>query len=151
MEKNNIDNLGSVAYIDDGYAYVNFKRKSSCGDNCASCSGNCDVSSHLIRVQNNLNAKKGDLVLLSLSTDDFLKMSFLLYMIPLIVLAGSIISIYLVSKNDLISIFFGILSTLLSFLLINKYVLKKNKKGKLLIKMEKLIQAPEETRKINTL
>ncbi len=146
-----MDNLGMVAYTEGGFAYVNFKRQSSCGDNCASCSGNCELTSHLVRVENNLGAKKGDLVELALTTTDFLKMSFLLYMVPLIVLIASIVTLEKTIGNSAIAILSGIGITALSFLVINKYVQAKNEKGKLTVKMERLIAAPDEENILKTL
>lgn len=139
-----MDNLGMVAYVEGSFAFVNFQRKGACGDNCASCGGSCEKGKHLVRVFNNLNAQKGDLVQLNLDTADFLKMSLLLYVVPLIVLIVGIIAIDKYSSNSALSVILGIVLTGISFFIVNKYVTAKNRKGKLVIQMDKIVACQPE-------
>lgn len=128
-----MENKGRVAYTKDEFAYINLPRKGSCGDNCASCKVACAANVHLVKVYNSQNVKKGDEVELELGTSDFLKMSFLLYIVPLIIMAASIILLETYTKNTTVSILIGLALTAVSFPLINIYVKKKNKAGKLIV------------------
>lgn len=101
---------------------------------CTHCKskGSCDVSKRemLIDVDNNLGAKEGDLVELSVPEGAVLKLSFLIYIMPIIALiigafAGWVIAESLKTDTTFASIVGGGLCIGLSF-----YVLKKiNKKA----------------------
>lgn len=138
-----MENKGRVAYTEDEFAYINLPRKGSCGDNCASCKVACAANVHLIKVYNSQGVKKGDEVELELGTGDFLKMSFLLYIVPLIVMVGSIIALESYTKNTVLSILIGLALTAISFPLVHLYVKKKNKSGSLIVRLAE--KKPEET------
>lgn len=141
-----MENKGRVAYTKDEFAYINLPRKGSCGDNCASCKVACAANVHLIKVYNSQNVKKGDEVELELGTGDFLKMSFLLYIVPLIVMVASIIGLETYTKNTVLSISIGLILTAVSFPLIHLYVRKKNKTGELIVRLaEKKPEVPDES------
>lgn len=141
-----MENKGRVAYTEDEFAYINLPRKGSCGDNCASCKVACAANVHLVKVYNSQNVKKGDEVELELGTADFLKMSFLLYIVPLIVMVASIIGLETYTKNTVLSILVGLGLTAVSFPLIHLYVKKKNRTGNLIVRLaEKKPESPEYT------
>ena len=60
------------------------KRKSACGENCASCKAACSSREHTFTAKNTAGAKEGDTVIIEMSTGSVLKSAFLVYIIPLL-------------------------------------------------------------------
>lgn len=78
---------GTVAAIDkSGYATVEFERKSACG-NCGMCLKTKDEMKVSIRVKNKLDAKIGDRVSVDMSSVIVLRSSFIVYIIPVVIVA----------------------------------------------------------------
>ncbi len=134
-----MDNQGTVAYTDESFAYVNFERISSCGDSCASCSGDCAGKNHLVKVYNNLGAKKGDVVEVLMDGGDFLKMTFLLYGIPLIVLVLSAVGLDKLFGQTALAPVLAILACVASFFIINLFVKKRDDEGKTPVRMSRVV------------
>ncbi len=135
-----MDKMGQVAYTDDSFAYVKFERVSSCGDSCASCSGDCAGKEHLVKVYNKLGAQKGDLVEVTMDGGDFLKMTFMLYGIPLIVMVLVIVALEQVMTMSIISPLLGILASVGSFFLVNAIVNKKDDSEKTPVHMRRVMK-----------
>ncbi len=134
-----MDNTGTVAYTDESFAYVNFERISSCGDSCVSCSGGCEASKHLVKVYNDLGAKKGDVVEVLMDGADFLKMTFLLYGIPLIVLVLSAVGLDKVFPHSVLTPILAIAICAVSFFVINAFVKRRDDEGKTPVKMSRVV------------
>lgn len=75
---------GTVIKTENNKALVAVPRASACGDHCASCAGGCQARGHNVWLENDVNAKPGDRVLLSASTASVLRGSLWMYCFPLI-------------------------------------------------------------------
>lgn len=73
---------GIVIQIQDQVAVVEVGG-SGCGDHC-DCSGSCEPNIQTIKVNNTLKAEVGDVVELSAEEGLLLKMTFLVYTVPLL-------------------------------------------------------------------
>ena len=90
-----------VTYADDNITLIRTKRETAC-EGCAeqaTCSeGRCDYQLDT-KVLNNVGAKKGDEVLISYSTKSILKITFLVYVVPIVFLIlGAVIGDNLAEK-----------------------------------------------------
>lgn len=118
-----------VSFIKDNYAYLKTASTSSCSkcsaqSSCGSLSFIKRPDSHL-RVENTLNLKPGDSVVIGLATDKLLLGSVLMYLLPLF----SLFIFAAIGKNiggELLSIGVGLSGLLGSLLLVKKFV-KKSK------------------------
>ncbi len=72
---------GIVCEIKDNKTYVYVPRESACGGNCASCSA-CSERKNKIEVLNNVGAKKGDKVTISMPTYKLMGYAFCVYLLP---------------------------------------------------------------------
>lgn len=80
---------GIVTATEDGIATVLIKRKSACGDNCATCKATCSAGERSVAAKNDLGAKIGDRVSVEMDTGKILKTAFLVYILPLFVFFAS--------------------------------------------------------------
>lgn len=124
-----LEEEGRVVRLEDGYAIIQTERGSSC-DGCSaksSCHAMSDSGGKLMEMRaiNSVGAKVGDRVKVAIDSIVFLKSSFLVYVLPLIVMiAGGILGDSYARKNmpasdpDLIAGAVGIVCLVLSFLLI---------------------------------
>ncbi len=135
-----MENRGVVERVDDKFAYINIRRASAWGDNCGSCGGDCSKQEHLVKVLNEYNAGVGDIVELEMTPSNFLKITFLMYGLPGIILISSIIFMELKFNNSALAVLVSFLLTGISYLFINKLAEKKNEEGKLLMRMSKLVK-----------
>ena len=95
-----VEKIGDVLEVYDTYCNVKIKRDSACGENCASC-GACKHSESHITALNEINAKKGDRVMITMSTKALYIICFVVYMVPIIfMVAGYFISSYLLKNED---------------------------------------------------
>lgn len=77
-----MDKKGIVVQVQQDIAVIEVGG-SGCGDHC-DCSGSCDSAIQIIKVKNVLNASVGDSVELEAAENVLLKMTFLVYTVPLI-------------------------------------------------------------------
>ena len=85
---------GVVEKIENGFAWVRAQRKSACGTctNKAHCSS-IDGGKHMmVKVNNVLNAQKGDSVEFHLNSAYLLKCTFIIYIVPVLGLITGAIS-----------------------------------------------------------
>lgn len=75
---------GIVVSIENGVCGVRVRRKTACGENCASCSGACSAREHICMAKNVVGAKIGDKVVLETDSKSVLKSAFLVYILPLL-------------------------------------------------------------------
>lgn len=138
--------VGYVTAIKDDYALVSFKRKSGCGDNCASCSSGCTPSNSVVDVKNILNASVGDEVQVGLETKSFIQMTLWVYGFPLIMLfIGIFTGNHYFQKlgfksYELLSFLLGIILLCVSYSLLSVVDKKASKDTKYDLKMIKVIR-----------
>lgn len=75
--------IGVVKNVIDNTAEVAVVRKSSCGENCGSCSGGCKLTENIVTAKNTVGAKNGDVVEIEASSRAVLGRAFLIYILPL--------------------------------------------------------------------
>ena len=130
---------GRVVRVEKGYAIIHAERGSAC-DGCgmkASCHalGGAEGKVMEMRARNEIGAVVGDRVKVAIDSVVFLKSSFLIYIVPLIfMIAGGIIgnsyarSYMPGSDPDLVAGMAGVVSLVISFLLIRLWSRRLEKK-----------------------
>lgn len=121
---------GIIIRADNMYAQVETMKTSAC-ESCSSkssCMTSENLKNMIITVDNTLHVEKGDYVIVGLKTGSFILLSFILYVLPIILLIigaliGNIISPYFIIDASLMSMITGGLFFGLCF-----YILKKNNK-----------------------
>lgn len=146
-----MDKTGVVIDSNNNHIDVLVVRESGCGGNCSSCTGcSSENKPMIVKIENELNAKKGDRVLLSIKNGTIFKYSIIMYFIPLIFFVFGIISgIIIFSGNNVSSQEIKSLGLGIVFLLISLFILKilDNKyfnKNSEVIKAIKIINFEEE-------
>lgn len=125
---------GIVVSTKDNMARVAVMRMSGCGGSCDSCGG-CESEEVFVDLPNHVKAKVGDKVKIRANSNMLFKLSFLVYIIPivLLVLAISLSHSYFMNigneNYELISFAFGLLAFVLSSFILRK-IDKKNAKAK---------------------
>lgn len=76
---------GTVKSVKGSECEVAVKRKTACGENCASCSAACSEREQICLAKNEIGAKVGDKVFIEIETVAVLKSAFLVYILPLLV------------------------------------------------------------------
>lgn len=142
---------GIVIGEDNGNIRTLVYRESGCGSNCNSCGGSCSERQPIIiSTPNDVGAKTGDKVLLSMKNGSVFKNSMIMYFIPLIFFVfGTVSGIIIFSGNNVTNyeikaFLLGVVFLLLSLLVlkaINKKMVKDNKNE---IKIIKIINLEEE-------
>ena len=140
-----MEQVGFVKKVVDGNAEVEVRRISGCGGGCKSCSG-CDTPTHVITLENNINAKAGDLVELRGVAKDILKYTMIVYMIPFSMLLIGIIGgmkvlqSYGVSNYEPLSFLIGVVFLALGYFIVKLFDNKiENKEDETIIVMTKII------------
>ncbi|MBF0204888.1 MAG: SoxR reducing system RseC family protein [Desulfamplus sp.] len=116
---------GIITKIIGKTAWVKTRRSKSC-DSCESrdsCGEHSRIQEMTIQIENSLNASTGDMVVVGFKSSPLLKIAFLLYVFPIILLIigaaiGESISITLNTDKSLTSLIAGILFFTISFLVI---------------------------------
>lgn len=75
---------GIVKSVCGNTCTVAVKRKTACGENCASCGANCAGGVHICECKNGMGAAPGDRVVIESDTGSILKAAFLIYILPLL-------------------------------------------------------------------
>ena len=104
-------NTGLVIECINDDVKVRFIKESACGGNCAACGG-CASKPVEIIIKNTLGAEVGDKVEVESDTSHILKWSFLLYIMPIVVL----ITTYIISDKYLSGIMPEIAGVLMIFI-----------------------------------
>ena len=89
---------GKVVRVEDGTAYVLFKRSSACG-NCKACGMLKDMSEVIVDVPNTEHAQIGDRVTVAFSSGNALGSSAIAYIFPLIFLIIGVFVGYNISNG----------------------------------------------------
>lgn len=85
------EEIATVSFIDDSYAYLKAESASACSScaaksSCGARTISKPSSSYNLRVKNTLNLKEGDSVIVGLSSNKLLFGSVVLYILPLLML-----------------------------------------------------------------
>ncbi|MCK8059649.1 MULTISPECIES: SoxR reducing system RseC family protein [unclassified Fusibacter] len=129
-----MEKTGFVVGIEDQRALVNVIRPSECGDKCSGCAGACEIKTMVVKVDNTLEAQVGDRVELSLAPTQFVKLSFLLYTVPLITFVLGVFIGYSqagvigIAGGDVTGLGLGFTMMIATYVIINKLV-GRSKKG----------------------
>jgi sigma-E factor negative regulatory protein RseC len=140
-----MDQIGYVTKVDGENIELEVKRISSCGDNCKSCAGSCDVKPHVIILPNKIDAKVGDYVEVNAEAKSILKYMAIIYMIPFaffivgIALGNGIFKAMENPNYEILSFFTGMISLVIAFLVVR--IIDKNiaKKGNSTISATKVL------------
>lgn len=76
---------GFVKSVTGDMCEVVVKRKTACGENCASCKGACSAPEQICTAKNVVGARDGDRVCIEINTSTVLISAFLLYILPVFV------------------------------------------------------------------
>jgi sigma-E factor negative regulatory protein RseC len=80
------------------------RRKTACGDNCASCGGACRMSFQQVTAKNKIGAKAGDSVIIEMDSKKVLFSAFLVYILPVLVFFISFFAVQkLCASNNIAS------------------------------------------------
>lgn len=111
-----MEKIGKVVATPDHKAIVALRRASGCGGNCSACKASCEITDHLVEVDNWIGAVQGDTVRVVFSEQTMLRMSLLVYLVPMFVLVMSIfVTSGIAHLTPALSIFATLLVTFLSF------------------------------------
>lgn len=119
-----MEQVGYVTKVEGKNIELEVKRMSSCGDNCKSCAGSCDVKPHTIVLPNKINAKVGDFVEVVGESKSILKFMAVIYMIPFtffivgIALGNSIFKSMGNPNYEILSFLTGMISLGVSFIIV---------------------------------
>lgn len=129
-----MDQIGYVTKVEGENIQLEVKRVSSCGDNCKSCGGSCDVQPHIIVLPNKIDAKVGDYVEVTAESKNILKYMAIIYMIPFaffiigIALGNSIFKSMGNDNYEILSFLTGMIALVIAFFvvrIIDKNIAKK--------------------------
>lgn len=84
--------IGYVVSVNGENAAITFKRKSGCGDNCATCKAACEANAITTEIKNTVGAKTGDKVKVEMKQNGYNKMIFWVYAFPLIIMTIGIVT-----------------------------------------------------------
>lgn len=122
-----MESIGIVKAKNNNKIFVEFTRESACGESCESCNAKCAESEQeLFEFNNNISAEVGDIVKIKTNDKSVLSYKFLVYGLPLLLFMSSIsISYYIFNRiglinKDLMSLMVGILSFVISFIILRK-------------------------------
>lgn len=114
-----MEKVGLVLNTEDKYANISVQRPSGCGDNCGSCSANCDSSKIVINLKNDIGAKKGDLVKIKSSSRKVYRYALVIYLIPLVMFIMGILIGVKKFASELSGFLLGV-----GFLIISLFIIK---------------------------
>lgn len=116
---------GTVLSTTQHHAVVQVIRTSACGEKCGSCKGGCSVEDIFVEAINDLSAERGDIVEIEAKSSEIMGYASLLYILPLMVLIGSILAaLKLFPQNaasEMIALAIGFGLMAISFFLIHRY------------------------------
>ena len=74
---------GIVRSTENGICIVSVVRSGACGEDCANCSGACELKTRECTAVNTAGASAGDVVLIEMDSRKVLKSAFFVYILPL--------------------------------------------------------------------
>ena len=112
---------GIVKSVDGEFCTCVTRRKSACGDNCATCKAVCSSREHIFTAKNTIGAKEGDTVIIEMPTSSVLKSAFLVYILPLLAFLLGFSHFFGAGKSELEAAFWGIVSGAIVWILVSFY------------------------------
>lgn len=83
---------GFVSTVNGNLARVIIQRESACGHSCSSCGGGCNESnSIMLDLENTLDAKAGDYIIVESKSSTILKSAFVAYIMPLMMMIAGVL------------------------------------------------------------
>ncbi|MEA4826967.1 SoxR reducing system RseC family protein [Clostridium sp. JNZ J1-5] len=138
--------VGYVSSVHGDYVSVSFKRKSGCGDNCASCKAGCAATSVTTDIKNTLGAKKGDKVKIEMQQSAFNKMLLWVYVFPLIMMAigigvgTKVFKAAGYASYEMLSFLLGLAALAISYMVLNLYNKKVSNKHEYTLQMTEIVE-----------
>lgn len=120
-----MESIGIVRAKKENKIFVEFTRESACGESCEACNAKCAESEQeLFEFNNTISASVGDIVKIKTNDKSVLSYKFLVYGLPLVLFMSTIsLSYYIFNRmglanKDLMSLIVGILSFVVSFIIL---------------------------------
>lgn len=138
--------VGYITSVNGKYASVVFKRKSGCGDNCATCKAACSASAITTEIENTAGGKVGDKVKVEMEQKTFNKMLALVYVFPLIMMiCGIAIGIKVFSQAgysnyEMLSFLLGVVALVISYTILHFFNKKTAKKNNYSLKIVEILK-----------
>lgn len=124
-----MEQIGEVVELNGKKALVRIQRTSSCGENCAECSGGCKPTSSVVEANNSVSAKVGDTVKMQMNSLAFMSLAFIGYILPVIVCIATYFIVSSFTNNVVIadaSAIGSLIAVLLIFFIVDKLPKKSN-------------------------
>lgn len=121
---------GIVKSVDGEFCTCMTKRKSACGENCASCKAACSSREHTFVAKNKIGAEVGDTVVIEMPTKSVLKSAFLVYILPLLAFLLGFSYLFETGKSEIESALWGLVLGCAVWVLVSFY--GKYKKAELI-------------------
>lgn len=134
-----MEQIGTVVSSDGKRAMVQYKRSSACGENCASCSAKCKDTKHMASVLNPIHAEVGQIVKIEMDSRSLLGLSFIAYMVPLLMMALGYIIANAIWHNDIVSDLSAVALLLLTFWVLHRLDKTISQKEKYQSRITKII------------
>ncbi|MBQ7986069.1 MAG: SoxR reducing system RseC family protein [Clostridia bacterium] len=112
---------GIVKSVDGETCICAVKRKSACGENCASCKAACSSREHTFSAKNLAGAQAGDTVIIEMGTKKVLASAFLVYIVPLVAFLLGLSYFFETGKSELVSVFWGLVLGSAAWILVSFY------------------------------
>lgn len=120
---------GIVSKIENGYATVLIKTQNACDVCRAECGGHCDKAKlEKISVENKLDAKVGDRVMLYSDTKTVMLWACLVFIVPIIACFATVIFAYTRTSAPLVLTLVG-LATFVGFFAVLKFAFRNKKEA----------------------
>ena len=91
------------------------RRKTACGDNCASCGGACKMNFQSVTAKNPAGAKAGDNVIIEMDGKKVILSAFLVYILPILVFIISFYGVQTLNLGNTLSGGISAVLTVISF------------------------------------
>ncbi len=112
---------GIVKSVEGDICICMVKRKSACGENCASCKAACSSREHTFSAKNLAGAKAGDTVIIEMGTKKVLYSAFLVYILPLVAFILGFSYFFETGKTELAAAFWGLVLGAAMWILVSFY------------------------------
>ncbi|MDO4563396.1 MAG: SoxR reducing system RseC family protein [Clostridia bacterium] len=109
-----MEQIGEIIEVSGNMARVRIKRASSCGENCAECKG-CTSTSTTLDAINEVNAAAGNIVRLEMNSASFVLLSFIGYILPIVIMIAAYKITFSFSDNMIVSDAVAVAALLLTF------------------------------------
>ncbi|HAL63331.1 MAG TPA: hypothetical protein DCO93_02675 [Clostridiales bacterium] len=106
---------GIIKSVSEELCEVVVRRKTACGDNCASCTGACRMNFQKVTAKNPLGAKAGESVIIEMESKKVLFSAFLVYILPVLTFFVSYLSVQKIYASNIIASGVAAILTVLVF------------------------------------